>query len=75
MNNKKLPAGYGLGIDENDSETELETSVETEDKSDEKNSLRSRTPYKKIKIFDRFSIILQIFAQRCTSMVNQQHLN
>ena len=72
LNNTKLPKNYSMGLEnEEHSETELDSTEEVE----EKTSLRERPPLKKVQIFDRFSIILQIFAQRSKQFITQRLLS
>lgn len=52
-------------------DAESETEFETEEGSELKNR-REGEGWKQIRIFDRFSIILQIFAQRCIDVLMQR---
>lgn len=68
LNDVSPSAAYGaaFGVD-GESETEFET-----EENSELNKRREGGDFRKLKIFDRFSIILQIFAQRCMKRCTQQ---
>jgi hypothetical protein len=60
MNDVQQPRGYNAEANESETEFESETEEERKEKAVRKEK------WKTIKIFDRFSIILQIFAKRGT---------